>query len=60
MGHAEQPSHTQSQYIYIYIYTKTSKILIWSKENNKKNLNLFKTFLKRKNKHYLIRKFNPT
>ena len=35
------------------------KILIWRKEKNKKISNFFKAFFKRKNKHALIRKFNP-
>jgi len=36
------------------------KILIWSKEKNKKNSIFFKSVLKGKNNHALIRKFNLT
>ena len=32
---------------------------MWSEEKNKKIQNFLKVFLKGKNKHVLIRKFNP-
>jgi len=45
---------------HIKIIQKHQKILIWSKEKNKNKINFFKAFFKCKNKHALIRKFNPT
>jgi hypothetical protein len=59
MGHAEQPSHTQSQYIYIYIYTKTSKILIWSKENNKKKFKFIQNIFETQKQTLFNKKIQP-